>query len=325
MISADLTIPLDAPRPAAVRFRADVVRGLRSSPKELPSKYFYDRVGSGLFEQITRLPEYYLTRSELAIMRAHAAEMAAVLGRRVLLIEYGSGASTKTRLLLDHLAEPAGYVPIDASAEHLWDTAAVLTAEYPRLEVMPLVGDFTRPLGLPSPRRRPARRVVYFPGSTIGNFTPDDAVLLLRQTARLVGRGGGMLLGADLKKDPARIEASYNDAQGVTAAFNRNVLVRINRELNGDFDPSAFDHRAFYNAGEGRIEMHLVSRGRQVVHVGGEEFLFRAGESVRTEYSYKYDPEDVRQLAEAGGFAVRQAWTDAAGDFCVSYLVAEQT
>ena len=212
------------------QFHTDVLRGLRAPAKELPCKYFYDETGSALFEQITALEEYYPARTELAIMREHAPAMARLLGRRCLLIEYGSGSSTKTRLLLDQLRDPAGYVPIDVSSEYLQRSAQALAREYPQLDIRPLCHDFTAALELPLPAERVERRVVYFPGSTIGNYTPHEALALLRRTADLCGRGG-MLLGADLQKDTQVLEAAYNDRHGVTAAFNRNILVRINREL----------------------------------------------------------------------------------------------
>jgi L-histidine N-alpha-methyltransferase len=302
------------------RFRADVLRGLRLPEKELPCKYFYDEIGSELFERITELEEYYPTRIELGIMARHAPEMARLAGPRCLLIEYGSGSSTKTRRLLDHLEALAGYVPIDVSATHLRRSARKLAAEYPELHVRPVCGDFTRPLTLPDLPGLASRRVVYFPGSTIGNLTPDQAIALLRRTARLLGPGGGLLLGADLQKDARVLEAAYNDARGVTAAFNRNLLVRINRELGGDFAVDAFDHRAFYNSAAGRIEMHLVSRRHQRVNIGAEEFFFAAGESIRTEYSYKYAPPILRELAAAAGFVVTQAWLDERNYFSVSFL-----
>ncbi len=311
---------LDACRLPAAEFCADVLHGLGAPAKELPCKYFYDEAGSQLFERITELEEYYPTRTELSIMNRHVAEMAGLLGPRCLLVEYGSGSSTKTRLLLDHLRRPAGYVPIDVSGEHLRRSAQSIADEYPGLEVLPLCADFTRPLELPVPRRQPARRVVTFPGSTIGNFTPDEAVALLRRTAALCGRGGGLLLGADLRKDRRVLEAAYNDRRGVTAAFNRNLLVRINRELGADFAVDRFAHRAFYNAAEGRIEIHLVSRRDQRVHVGDAEFAFAAGESIRTEYSYKYRLRDLDDLGAAAGFEVERFWTDEREYFSVHYL-----
>jgi dimethylhistidine N-methyltransferase len=293
---------------------------LRAPQKSLPCKYFYDDAGSQLFDRITELEEYYPTRTEWAILERHAAEMAGLLGCRCLLVEYGSGNGSKTRLLLNHLRDPAGYVPVDVSGRHLHRSAQRLAADYPAVEVLPLCGDFTGPLRLPVPRSPAARRVVWFPGSTIGNFTPDEAVTLLLRTARLCGRGGALLLGADLRKDPQVIEAAYNDRQGVTAAFNLNLLCRMNRELGADFVLDEFEHRAFYSAADGRIEMHLVSRRDQHVHIGGESFVFTAGESIHTENSYKYSLSDLRDLARAGGFEPQLVWTDEAEFFSVSYM-----
>jgi len=316
----DLSLAPDVAQDATVRFRAEVLRGLRAPLKSLPCKYFYDDAGAELFEQITRLPEYYLTRTEQAIMEQHAADMAAPLGRRCLLIEYGSGSIAKTRLLLRHLREPAAYVPIDVSAAFLKLTAQALTEDFPGLEILPICADFSRALSLPAPRKKAARRVVYFPGSTIGNFTPTETVALLRHTARLCGPGGSLLLGADLQKSPRIIEAAYNDSQGVTAAFNCNVLARINRELDADFNLEQFAHRAFYNAAEGRIEMHLISQREQQVRIGDAVIGFAEGESIRTEYSYKYSLADVRELATVSGFAVKRVWTDPREYFSVQCL-----
>lgn len=304
------------------RFRADVRRGLGLAAKELPCKYFYDEAGSRLFDRITELPEYYLTRTELALMRRSAREMADCLGPRCLLLEYGSGSSVKTPWLLEQLAEPAAYVPIDIAGPHLQRSATNLAARFPRLQVMPICADFTQPVPLPRLAIRYQRRAVYFPGSTIGNFTPAEAVPLLRQTAQLVGPGGALLLGTDLKKDPRVIEAAYNDSQEITAAFNRNLLVRINRELGADFQIEHFWHHAFYHPGEGRVEMHLVSQRDQCVHVGTHRFTFNEGESIRTEFSYKYSLADLRALAAAAGFEVRRVWTDADRYFTVQYLTA---
>jgi dimethylhistidine N-methyltransferase len=321
-MSAILPTPLriDAPKPTAEDFLADVQNGLRASAKRLPCKYFYDDAGSALFERITELPEYYLTRTELGIMRAHARHMTALLGRNCLLIEFGSGSSLKTRLLLDHLRKPAGYIPIDISGEHLERASLALVADYPGIEVLPLCADFTRPVELPHTIRPPRARAVYFPGSTIGNFLPRDAVRMLCQAATLTGPGGGMLLGADLKKDPNILHAAYNDTLGVTALFNRNILVRMNRELGADFRVERFYHYAFYNARHGRVEMHLVSQGAQRVHVGGEEFALADGESIRTECSYKYNLADLRHMAARAGFEVRNLWTDERNYFAILYL-----
>jgi L-histidine Nalpha-methyltransferase len=305
---------------AARQFRADVLRGLGAPEKELPCKYFYDETGSALFEQITELEEYYPTRTELDIMERHATEMAGLFGSRCLLIEYGSGSSVKTRRLLDQLRDPAGYVPVDVSGEHLRRSAHALGEEYPNIEVLPLCADFTRPLRLPACRKPATRRVVYFPGSTLGNFTPGDAIALLRETAVLCGRDGGLLLGIDLRKDPCVMEAAYNDRRGVTAAFNRNILVRINRELGADFDLDQFAHRAFYNTAKERIEMHLVSCRDQVVRVGSVPFFFAAGESIHTENSHKYSLPALTDLAEASGLVVERVWTDERRYFSVVYL-----
>jgi L-histidine N-alpha-methyltransferase len=312
--------PADIKKADARQFLADVLRGLRAPKKELPCKYFYDEAGSALFEEITEVEEYYPTRTELGIMEQHAAEMAGLVGSRCLLIEYGSGSSLKTRHLLDRLRDPAGYVPIDVSGEHLRRSARALGEEYPDVEVLPLCADFTRPLGLPACRKAATRRVVYFPGSTLGNFTPEAALALLRQTAALCGRDGGLLLGIDLQKDPRVLEAAYNDRRGVTAAFNRNILVRINRELDADFDVEQFTHRAFYDTAKGRIEMHLVSRRDQVVRVGGVPFFFAAGESIHTENSHKYNLSALTDLAKAGGFVAERFWMDARHYFSVAYL-----
>jgi len=305
---------------AAWQFRADVFRGLRAQNKVLPCKYFYDEIGSALFEQITKLEEYYPTRTELGIMQRHAAEMAGLLGPNCLLIEYGSGSSVKTRLLLNHVLDPTGYIPIDVSGEQLRCSAHALEAEYPDIDVLPLCADFTRPLNIPGCRKPAVRRVVYFPGSTLGNFTTGEAIALLRQTASLCGSDGGLLLGIDLRKDPRVLEAAYNDRQGVTAAFNRNILVRINRELGADFDLDQFAHRAFYNASRVRIEMHLVSRRDQIVRVGSMPFFFAKGESIHTENSHKYSLPALTDLAEASGFTMERIWTDARQYFSVAYF-----
>jgi L-histidine N-alpha-methyltransferase len=306
--------------PDTRRFRDDVLRGLARPAKELPCKYFYDERGSRLFEQICELDEYYLTRTELAIMRRHAGAMAARLGPRCLLIEFGSGSSTKTRLLLDHLEKPAAYVPVDISGDHLERSARILAAEYPGLAVLPVHADFTAPLTLARDLAQADRRVVYFPGSTIGNFTPPEAVALLRGVHALCGPGGGLLLGADLKKDRQTLEAAYNDAQGVTREFNLNLLQRINRELGGNFCLDRFRHHAFYNAAEGRIEMHLISTCRQMVRISTTRIGFAPEEGIRTEYSYKYAVEEVAELAAAAGMRVDEVWTDERRLFGVLFL-----
>ncbi|HEX4611879.1 MAG TPA: L-histidine N(alpha)-methyltransferase [Urbifossiella sp.] len=302
-------------------FLADVLAGLSRPQKRLSAKYFYDAAGSRLFDRITELDEYYLTRTELTILRANAAAMAARCGPRCLLIEPGAGSLVKVRLLLDRLDRTAGYVPVDVSGDHLRAAAAALTADHPGLVVRPLVADFTRAFEVP-PDAAAARRVVFFPGSTIGNLDPADADDLLTRFARLVGPGGGVLLGVDLQKDSAVLEPAYDDARGVTAAFNRNLLVRINRELGADFDPAAFRHRAFYNRDRSRVEMHLVSTADQQVRVAGRAFAFRAGESIHTENSYKYDPAEFARRAADCGLRADEVWTDENRYFAVLYLTA---
>ena len=311
-----------ATTPAADPFRADVLAGLTRPRKRIPPKYFYDAAGSRLFDRITELEEYYPTRTELEILRRHAGDMAARLGPGCLLVELGGGSLVKVPLLLDRLDRPAGFVPVDVSGEHLRAAAAELGRAYPGLEVLPVVADFTTDFPLSTPARKPARRAVFFPGSTIGNFDPPEAAGLLRRIARMVGPGGGLILGADLRKDPAVIEAAYNDSRGVTAAFNLNLLVRINRELGADFDPTAFAHRAVYNTPRGRIEMYLVSLTDQRVRVSGTEVRFWAGEGIHTENSYKYDPDDLARQAAGCGLRVDALWTDPRRYFGVLYLTA---
>jgi dimethylhistidine N-methyltransferase len=305
-----------------LRFREDVLAGLSARKKWLAPKYFYDAAGSRLFDRICELPEYYLTRTELDIMRTNAADMAAMLGPSVLLIEPGSGSSVKVRRLLDHLERPAGYVPVEISEAHMLASVDALRTDYPALEVLPVWADFTQPFAVPRPARAERRRAVYFPGSTLGNFPPVEAVALLRHLRGLVGRGGAVLLGLDLEKDPEVMLPAYDDAEGVTAAFNRNLLVRINRELDGDFVPEAFAHRAVWNAECSRIEMHLVSRGAQRVRVAGCQFEFADGEAVTTEYSHKPAPAAVAALAAGAGFRIERCWTDTRGWFGVYCLSA---
>jgi len=308
--------------PAAARFRSDVLAGLSGPRKTLPCKYLYDELGSALFERICELDEYYPTRTELAILETHVGEMTERLGPRCLLVEYGSGSSRKTRLLLDRLREPAAYVPIDISREALAASAHALASAYPQLEVLPVCADYTEPLEVPRPRRRVLRRGVFFPGSTIGNFTPPEAQRFLGRMARVAGPAGGILLGVDLHKERAVLEAAYDDAQGVTAAFNKNLLTRINHELGADFDVARFRHLARWNAGAGRIEMHLVSEAEQSVRLGECRIRFAAGETIHTENSYKYELGHFAALAAQAGLAVRRVWTDADALFSVQFLTA---
>lgn len=305
---------------AADGFLRDVLHGLRRRRKRLPSKYFYDAAGSALFDRICDLDEYYLTRCELDLLRRHAAEMAEAAGPGAALIEYGSGSSLKTRLLLDHLREPAAYVPVDISGEHLNRSAVRLRRRYPALPVLPVTADFTQPFELPPLPPGVGRRVVLFSGSTIGNFRPAEAARLLRQMARLCGPDGALLVAADLKKDRAILEAAYNDRLGVTAAFNLNLLTRINQELHADFAVDRFRHHAFYNPRHGRMEMHLVSLANQTVHIGGVALVFARGETIRTEYSYKYSPSDFAELARRAGLQVERMWTDEKQWFSAQWL-----
>ena len=296
-----------------------MLQGLQDARKELPSKYFYDDLGSQLFEQICELDEYYLTRTELAIMQAHLQEMAALLGPHCLLIEYGSGSSTKVCMLLDALHEPAGYVPIDIAKEPLLRSVAALARAYPGLEVLPVCADYTSDFELPVPGKPVWRRVAYFPGSTIGNFDREPARRFLRQIAKACA-GGGLLIGVDLKKDFNILHRAYNDSQGVTAQFNKHLLVRINQELDANFQLNQFGHYAFYNPGQSRVEMHLVSLKNQTVRIGEVEIAFKLGESIWTESSYKYTLEEFAHLAATAGFTVEQVWTDPRQLFSVQYL-----
>ncbi len=308
---------------AECEFSHDVLAGLGAPAKELPCKYFYDKQGSALFDRICELEEYYLTRAELAIMREFACEMGEQIGPAAVLVEYGSGSSVKTRYLLDALLRPAAYVPVDISGEHLAATAAKLAAAYPHIEILPVCADFTEPFILPVPARLASHAAVYFPGSTIGNFMPESAVRLLHQIAELCGKGGGLLIGVDLKKDRQTIEAAYNDRLGVTAQFNLNLLTRINRELDADFCVDQFEHRAIYNPELGRVEIDLVSRRPQYVTVAGQAFAFAMGEAIRTEYSHKYSIDDFARLAATAGFNLHRQWMDAGKNFAVLHLVVE--
>jgi len=301
-------------------FATDLAHGLRRRPKRVPSKYFYDARGALLFEQICRLAAYYPTHAELEILRRHGAEIARAIGPDVDVVEPGSGAGLKTRLLLSALERVGLYVPVDVSREQLHATAEALRREYPALAVQPVCADFTGDFEVPE-RHAGARMAVFFPGSTIGNFEPVEAAVLLSRLARLSGPGGGLLVGIDLKKDPALLHRAYNDESGVTAAFNLNLLVRANVELGADFAVGRFRHYAFYDPGEGRVEMTLVSLERQEVVVAGERFAFEAGEPLTTEYSYKYELGQFAELAGAAGLVATKAWVDGRGMFAVVWLV----
>ena len=300
---------------------AEILSGLRKPQKTVSPKFFYDERGSQLFEQITELPEYYPTQTELGIMRDHVGDMADLIGRQASLIEFGSGSSLKTRLLLAHMHEPAAYVPVDISRELLVASAESLNEEFPDLEVLPVVADFTHPFDLPDPRVMPLRNIVYFPGSTIGNFEPAAALSLLEVMHEEAAEDGALLIGVDLRKDKAVLEAAYNDASGVTAAFNLNLLTRLNRELGADFDLDAFEHFAFYNVELGRIEMHLRSTREQIVTIGEHQFGFRRGETIHTENSHKFTLAGFRELAAQAGFDVARVWTDERHYFSIQYCV----
>ena len=307
-------------RPDAGSFLDDVLAGLARPRKELPPRYFYDERGCELFEAICETPEYYLTRAETALMRQRAGDMARRLGPDCEVVEYGSGSGRKTRILLEAL-EPVAYVAVDIAREQLRATASEFARDFPRLVVVAVCADYARPLALPPLNAVKARRrVVYFPGSTVGNFTPDDAADFLGNVRELVGPGGGLLVGVDLKKAPARLNAAYNDARGVTAEFNLNLLRRINRELGADFDLAAFRHQAFYNEPLGRIEMHLLSLTAQEVTIRGRAIRFSAGETIHTENSCKYTVAEFQALACAQGFDPVECWTDADRLFGIHYL-----
>ena len=302
-------------------FRQEVCAGLSREPKQIPPKFFYDKHGSELFEQICELEEYYPTRTETEILTRRAPDIAARLCPRSRLIEYGSGNSRKVRILLDAMQGRLSYVAIDISKQHLMDSASELAAAYPELEVIAVCADYSKPFPLPKPRRYAVHQsAVFFPGSTIGNFSPEQALEFLRNTAALVGAGGSLLIGVDLKKDPARLDAAYNDARGVTAEFNLNLLTRMNRELDADFDVSAFRHQAFYDAGRGRVEMHLVSLKDQTVGLNGSSIRFREGETIHTENSYKFSIEEFHGLAARASFESMEVWTDPDRLFSLHYL-----
>ncbi|MFC1953763.1 L-histidine N(alpha)-methyltransferase [Chloroflexota bacterium] len=306
--------------PGKEKFLAEVLSGLRKSPKELPSKYFYDRKGSDLFEQICCLDEYYIPATEDAIMRANIQEMASLIGPNALIIEYGSGECRKVRFLLKHLDRPVAYVPIDISIEQLMRVSKELALDYPELEVLPLRADYTGNINIPETTREYTRTIAYFPGSTIGNFDPIPAKNFLEHIAQVCSPGGGLLIGVDLKKNPSVLHKAYNDGQKVTAAFNLNLLIRINRELGADFDLDSFTHYSFYNPKEGRVEMHLYSNHEQTVHLDGSAFFIDKGETIWSESSYKYNLDEFEEIAATAGFRVKGIWTDEENLFSVQYL-----
>ncbi|HWN30207.1 MAG TPA: L-histidine N(alpha)-methyltransferase [Burkholderiales bacterium] len=321
-MNADLPVRFYHLLAAQQSFLKEVLVGLAKPQKQIPAKFFYDRRGCELFDAICELPEYYLTPTETAMMQQFAAEMAQLLGAGCLLIEYGSGTGRKTRILLERLHPPV-YMPIDIACEQLRASSREFAQAFPGMQVIAVCADYSEPIALPEcvvPGLK--RRAIYFPGSTIGNFTKEETVVFLRRALRVVGPGGAMLVGVDLKKPTAQLDAAYNDSRGVTAEFNLNLLTRINRELKGDFRLENFRHRAFYNSEEGRIEMHLESLVAHQVVIQGRRFGFSAGETIHTENSYKYSVDGFQQLARQAGFEPLRAWTDAQQLFSVHYLNA---
>jgi dimethylhistidine N-methyltransferase len=299
----------------------EILAGLKQREKMISPKYFYDERGSQLFDQITHLPEYYPTETELGIMLDNMPEISSLIDKQASLIEFGSGSSRKTRALLDGLEQLAVYVPVDISEDHLLASAARIRTEHPGLEVLPVVADFTRPFALPNPTIMPLRNIVYFPGSTIGNFIHDTAHELLEVMYQEAGQDGALLIGVDLQKDPSTIEAAYNDSAGITAEFNLNMLAHLNREFGFDFDVSAFAHSAHYDDVEGRMEIRLITNRDQVVTAGGEKIVIADGESILTEYSHKYTLDGFAAMAANAGFTVEKVWMDAQQLFSVQYCV----
>jgi len=302
-------------------FRDAVLEGLSRTPRAIPAKFLYDARGSELFDAICELPEYYLTRTETGILQSCTPELARLAGPGCALVEFGSGSSVKTRLLLDAMPDLAAYVPIDISRQHLDATAARLRRDYPGLRVEPVCADYMALDSLPADVNG-APRLGFFPGSTIGNLEPQDATAFLRRARRLLGDRGAMVLGVDLRKDPRRLHDAYNDSAGVTAAFTLNLLRRMNRELGGTFDLAGFAHEAFYDQIQGRIEIYFRSLRAQMVTVAGRTFAFAEGERVHTEYSYKYDAAGIAALAKSAGFTIDRTWTDPDRLFAVTYLEA---
>ena len=306
----------------AIRNReiSEIVDGLSADQKQISPKYFYDERGSQLFDDITQLPEYYLTKTELGIMRDNIAEITASVGKQASLIEFGSGSSLKTRILLEHLSELAAYVPVDISSEHLHASAQQIRDQFPHVDVLPVVADFTRTFSLPKPMVMPVRNIIYFPGSTIGNFEHDMAMELLRVMYQEAGAGGALLIGVDLQKDPNIIENAYNDSAGITAEFNLNMLQHLNRDYGANFNINEFAHSANYDENEGRVVIELISQTDQTFEVGDTAFDIADGEAILTEYSHKYTLDGFTAMANEAGFDVEKVWTDAKQLFGVQFL-----
>lgn len=307
-------------RPSAAAVEREVLAGLARTPRRLPSKYFYDARGSALFEAITRQPEYYLTRAELALLEASLADISCTVGPRAHVVEYGSGSGRKTDLLLDALVEPVAYTPIEISRTALLESVAKLGADHPGIEMLPVCADFTHAVELPEPTRTPSRTLVFFPGSTLGNFEAADASALLRAMRTTMGAGGAALIGIDMVKSKSIIDAAYNDAAGVTAEFTLNLLTRLNRDIGSDFDVHAFRHQAGFVPERSRIETTLVSLKPQSVRVAGREFRFAPGEAMLVEFSHKYSDDDFEALAGNAGLAVTRAWNHAQHAFGLRLL-----
>ena len=327
--SASRSFAADAPPPTGngdaisntSGFAEDLKHALREIPHAISPKYFYDSPGSALFDRICQLPEYYPTRTEASLLDMHASEMADLAGPRAEIVEFGAGSLHKVRSLLDAFESPRTYLPIDISGDHLNAAARRLRIDYPGLDVSPVVADYTQRLLLPAPVEGSGRRIGFFPGSTIGNFLPGEALSFLRLAAKVL-EGGALVLGADLVKAPALLHAAYNDAEGVTASFNLNLLARANRELGTGFELGRWDHYAFYNAPHQRVEMHLVNLEEQCITLGGEDYLWPAGQSLQTEYSHKFTVDGLKKLAFQAGFQLRRTWVDDEALFSVNWLEA---
>jgi dimethylhistidine N-methyltransferase len=318
------TLPLVDQAPDTESFREAALEGLRKPQKQISSKFLYDERGSKLFDRICELDEYYPTRTEIGIMRDNIEAISAAIGPQVRLVELGSGSSMKTRILLDHLEDVAVYVPIDISRAHLVEAAEGIAEAYPGVPVQPLCADYTASFDLPEPPQPASQTVVYYPGSTVGNFQPDEARHFLRRISDGIEDGAGLLIGVDLKKDVDVLEAAYNDAEGVTAAFNMNLLRRMNRELDATFDLDRFEHLSVWNEDKGCVESFLRSTDEQTVMVAGESFSFEAGETIHTEYSFKYTLDEFADLMADAGFSVEEVWTDDRSYFSVQYCTVDR-
>ena len=307
--------------PAVADVKSEVLAGLAQPQKTLPAKFFYDQRGSRLFEAITQLPEYYLTRTEIGLLRQHGGEIAELVGQGSVLMEYGSGASIKIRLLLEAL-QPDCYVPMDISKDFLIASASKLLDDYPWLSIYAGCVDYSQPLELPKALAEAPHKLGFFPGSSMGNFTPAESQAFLRRARTTLGSGGRFLLGIDLAKDEAVLHAAYNDSQGVTASFNKNILRHLNRTLRASFSEELFEHQARVNHSQSRVEMHLVSKIDQMVHVAGTTIVLRKGESLHTENSYKYRIESLQWMARQAGFELEKSWVDDNGYFALVMLKA---